>query len=282
MRGFYADERIDGGLWNIKNPIYNWIYQYFKKKEKQFLLNADYIISLTENAKNEILSWQLAVNSILIKVIPCCADLDLFDKKNVTETERKVWLAQFQIHPKQFILSYLGSIGTWYLLDEMLDFFHVLKEQIKDAKFLFITPDKSETIITKAISKNIPAEDIIIQKASRREVPALLSLSTVSLFFIKPVFSKKASSPTKMGEIMGMGIPIICNKNIGDIDTIMNNKSGIQLLNDFNRKAYQDISSNISKLTNTSSEEIKIVAETYFSLRNGIEQYKEVYDYLTK
>ncbi len=282
MRGFYADERIEGGLWNIKNPLYNCIYRYFKKKEKQFLSNADYTISLTENAKNEILSWPISIKNIPIKVIPCCADLDLFNKNKITDTERKACFSKLRIPQDKLILSYLGSIGTWYLLDEMLDFFYVLKEQIKDAKFLFITPDKPETIINKAIAKNIPAEDIIIQKASRQEVPILLSISTVSLFFIKPVYSKKASSPTKMGEIMGMGIPIICNKNIGDIDTIMNNKSGIFLLSDFNITEYERISSTISTLIKTPSEEIREMADTYFSLKNGIQKYKEVYDYLTK
>lgn len=41
MRGFWADERADGGLWNLKNPLYRTIYRYFKKKEKEFLTEAD-------------------------------------------------------------------------------------------------------------------------------------------------------------------------------------------------------------------------------------------------
>ena len=36
MRGFWADERIDGGIWSLKNPIYRTIYNYFKRKEIQF------------------------------------------------------------------------------------------------------------------------------------------------------------------------------------------------------------------------------------------------------
>ena len=36
MRGFWADERVDGGLWNLKNPLFKTVYNYFKKKEKQF------------------------------------------------------------------------------------------------------------------------------------------------------------------------------------------------------------------------------------------------------
>ena len=29
-RGFWADERVDGGLWNLKNPIYNYLFEYLK------------------------------------------------------------------------------------------------------------------------------------------------------------------------------------------------------------------------------------------------------------
>ena len=32
MRGFWADERVEGGLWNLFNPVFRLIYRYFKKK----------------------------------------------------------------------------------------------------------------------------------------------------------------------------------------------------------------------------------------------------------
>jgi len=43
-------------------------------------------------------------------------------------------------------------------------------------------------------------------------------LSNASLFFIKPVWSKKASSPTKLAELMGLGIPVFSNSGVGDVD----------------------------------------------------------------
>src|SRR5690554_1984280 len=46
MRGFYADERVDGNLWNKKNLVFKLVYDYFKRKEKVFLENADYTVSL--------------------------------------------------------------------------------------------------------------------------------------------------------------------------------------------------------------------------------------------
>ena len=36
MRGFYADERVDGKIWNLKNPLYKAVFHFFKKEEKEF------------------------------------------------------------------------------------------------------------------------------------------------------------------------------------------------------------------------------------------------------
>ena len=89
MRGFWADERIDGGLWNLKNPIFKVVYSYFKRKEIQFFQYSDYTISLTLKGKEEILSWdKLKNNPPKIQIIPCCVDLDLFDPKKVDLTKK--------------------------------------------------------------------------------------------------------------------------------------------------------------------------------------------------
>ena len=51
MRGFWVDERVDSGHWNLRNPIYRSIYKLYKKKEKEFLLNSAHVISLTQKGK---------------------------------------------------------------------------------------------------------------------------------------------------------------------------------------------------------------------------------------
>lgn len=35
MRGFWADERIEGGIWKKSSPIGAYLYKYFKKKKKR-------------------------------------------------------------------------------------------------------------------------------------------------------------------------------------------------------------------------------------------------------
>src|SRR5689334_18855783 len=75
MRGFWADERVDNGQWDLKKTFYRKIYDHYKKKEKHFFLEADGIVSLTQAGKDHILS-KGEYKKLSIEVIPCCADLD--------------------------------------------------------------------------------------------------------------------------------------------------------------------------------------------------------------
>src|SRR5205085_10975051 len=57
MRGFWADEKKDGGSWDQKSLLFRRVYRYYKKKEAQFVSQADHIISLTQAGKKEMLTW---------------------------------------------------------------------------------------------------------------------------------------------------------------------------------------------------------------------------------
>ena len=276
MRGLWADERVDGKLWNLKNPVYKTVYDYFKQKEKAFLENADYTISLTYNAKNEILSWENIRNHpIKIAVIPCCADLDVFNKNNIQEDKTQVFRNELKITKDDFVLLYLGSIGTWYLLEEMMEFFSVLKKTIPNAKFLFVTKDEHNRIL-KTAEKFGVQDAIILRGGDREEIPYLIFISNFSVFFILPSYSKKASSPTKQGEIMAMGVPVICNTNVGDTDKIVKDYNSGILINDFSASSYQQA---IDKMkSNFNTQEIIDGAKDYFSLENGVEKYAQVYE----
>lgn len=278
MRGFWPDERIDGNIWSLSNPIFKFIYEYFKNKELEYFTNADYTISLTETGKNEIHSWErIKKQPIPIEVIPCCADFNHFNHSQISDTDKVQLKQKLNINNNSFIISYLGSIGTWYMLDEMLDFFKVLLEKKSNAVFLFITMESPELINETAQRKGIPEDAIRITSASRGDVPLFLSISTVSLFFIKPLFSKKASSPTKMAEILGMGIPVITNTNVGDVDVIINESDCGLLVNDFTTNEYSKVIDGIDDLIAKPKDKLREIGLKYFSLEKGIEKYDKVY-----
>jgi glycosyltransferase involved in cell wall biosynthesis len=272
MRGFWADERVDGKIWSLENTIHKKVYNYFKKKEKEYLVEAAHTISLTYAGKVEINSWNLKGQSP-IKVIPCCTDEAHF---NISKKENK--RNELGLSSDDFVISYLGSIGTWYMLDEMLDFFKVLSSIKSHAKFLFITKDDESLILEKCKDRGISKDSIIIQASSRNDVPKYINTSDASIFFIKPVYSKKASSPTKMGEIMNMGIPIVCNAGVGDVDVVMNKVMPELLVNTFKEIDYQKVASElVSYHERIDVNKIVDTSINYFSLKKGVESYFEVY-----
>jgi glycosyltransferase involved in cell wall biosynthesis len=278
MRAFYADERVDGKLWNLKNPIFKAVYNYFKKKEIEFLSEADYSISLTSKGKDIIHGWETIQNQpVDVEVIPCCADLDHFHPSQIDKSLQSDLKAKFNLSDDDFVITYLGSIGTWYLLDEMLDFFKVLVEKRPNSKFLFITTDKPETILNPAKEKGISAERVIISSAKREEVPTFLSLANAAIFFIQPVFSKSGSSPTKHGEMLGMGLPVIANSGVGDIDSIIvDTNSGI-LVKEFTPEAYEKAVEQIDDLLKIPAETLQAAAQKYYSLEVGVKKYDTIY-----
>lgn len=282
MRGFWTDERVEGNIWNLQNPVFKIIYSYFKKKEKEFLINADAIVSLTQNAKDEILSWKNLPPSIAnIDVIPCCVDMELFDPGKITTEQVASLKNQLGINQDEFILSYVGSLGTWYLLDEMLDFFRQLLDSNPTAKFLFITNDPSESILRKAEEKGITTSNVLIRRANRNEMPLFIKISNLSLFFIKQSFSKKASSPVKQGEIMSMGVPLICNTGVGDTDKIVEDSGAGISVTAFTNKQFEEAINNIPELLNISPLKIREGAVKYYSLQNGVNAYINIYKRLT-
>lgn len=279
MRGFWADERVEGGLWNLQNRLYKTIYNYFKKREREFIHQADGIISLTQNAADYLKeSFDKIVS---IDVIPCCADLDMFNRKTIDVSKLKALREQLNISENDFVLTYVGSLGTWYMLDEMLDFFKTLLSKKSNSKFLVITNDPSARIHQAASARNISESKIVVTTSPRNEMPLYTALANATLFFIKPTFSKRASSPVKQGEAMGMGIPIVCNAGIGDTDVIVNESHAGIVIDGFDETQYIQA---VDKLLNTSfdANEIRRGAEKFYSLKEGIAKYLRVYEKLQR
>lgn len=275
MRGFWADERVEGKIWNLKNPLFKGIYSYFKKKELRYLEESDAIISLTEIGKKEILSWNLkGVTPEKIRVIPCCVDLNLFNPQKTDPDLLQTKKTEYHLNGK-YIVGYVGSIGTWYQLREMLLAFKHITHLRPDAVFLFITRESPSTIQTEARELGIDPGSLRIISVQHQKVPCYISLFDCSIFFIRPSFSKKASSPTKQGEIMAMGIPLICNAGVGDTDEIVMRYNSGLVLKDTTEKS---LSSFTLDFPHFDREKTMAGATEYFSLEKGVAEYFFVYD----
>jgi glycosyltransferase involved in cell wall biosynthesis len=278
MRGFWADERIEGKIWN-KNSLSGYLlYSFFKRKEKKMLSHADKIITLTYKAKDIISNWNLNISADKISVIRCCVDLQHFSTNKIDKEVVNLFHAQYPQIINKFILTYIGSLGTWYMADEMVAFFKILSNKI-DAVFIIITKDDKNIIYKAAHKHQVDADKIIIAPSSRAEMPSYISLSSASLFFIKPTFSKLASSPTKMGELLSMGVPIIANNNIGDVDDIINQTESGTLISQFNDIEYNNTVNRLLAHLSLYRNNAVNTATKFFSLEDGVNKYSEIYKF---
>ena len=275
MRGFWPDERVDGGLWPQHNPVYRLVYRYFKRRESDLLVEADSIISLTHAGKRILLDQHSDLPPIT--VIPCCADLNAFPV--ATPAARTAARNALGIPADAKVVAYLGSVGTWYMLDEMLDFFACQLREQADSVFLFVTRDNPAPIMTAAAERGIATDRLVIRPASRAEVPQLLAGADYGLFFIKPCFSKRASSPTKLGEFLAMGIPVITNAGVGDVDEIIAESGAGVLVNRFHDADYCAAIEAMDSLPKQ-PESWRSRARRWFDLEQGLAAYSDVYDQL--
>ena len=277
MRGFWVDDRIDANIWSKNKFLYRIIANYYKNLEKKFIKGSDVIIVLTKKAKKEVL--KVSKKTIFFFIIPCCADYNHF--KPLRLEKKKIIKKKLNINPNTKIISYLGSTGTVYLYDQMIKFFYKVTKYNKKEKFIFliITRDNPNILIKKLIDLGYKSliKNIRIVSASRSEVPNYLGISDLMLTLRMPSFSQKAASPTKIAESFSMGIPVISNKGIGDVDEIIKKFNGGLTFNINSQNAFNKAASKINHIIKKGGKNLRENTKQKFSLIIAKKIYKEVY-----
>lgn len=274
MRGLWADERMDGGIWQRSHPLHLLMYRYFKNRERAFVEEAGAIISLTEKGKAELQKLYPGCSpGSRTTVIPCCTDTQLFDPA------KSGTVPVPGLRPDAHLLVYSGSVGTWYCTSEMIDCVLNWHSKMPQLQLLVLTRDQ-EAFAEVTRTKQIPEGLVILSSCSRDEMPAWLSMARAAIFFIKPAYSKLASSPTKMAECWSMGLPVITNAGIGDNDLLFSKYQGGVLTDGFTKNSYDEAFRAYRALKNEPAH-YRRIAQQAFDLRMAVDRYLSVYQQLS-
>src|SRR5690606_1765077 len=121
---------------------------------------------------------------------------------------------------------------------------------------------------------NIPEQKVTLEKVNFNDMPVRLAEFEIALFYIHPYFSKRASAATKLGEFLASGIPVLTNGNVGDHEFYIREHDCGEIL-DFETLEHYDFKKIFSQLrTKETSLKCRELAEKYFSLENGVNNYK--------
>ena len=274
LRGLMAEEYADANHWHEGGVL----YRVTKATERRILENTDAIVTLTERIWPIIKNWRgLNDRAVHHQVIPCCVDLSTF-KFNLEDRQRR--RSELGLND-QFTVVYSGSLDGWYVTEKMADFFACVVRRKPSAHLLWLTMGSRERVEALMRERGIGNSNFSVRSVRSSDVPSYLSAADAGISFIKKCFSKLASSPTKNGEYLACGLPLILNADIGDSDALAVDWNVAALVTEFTDENYSKAIDKIEQLASDPEirNKTRSVAKHLFDLKSvGTERYTHLYD----
>lgn len=236
--------------------------------ERKCLAKAATVVSLTYAAVDYLKKeYPQEMQGQRVVVISTCADLNRFVPVPKAVTQPKVY----------------GCLGTvlsgWFRLDWLATCFQLLAQREPDAQFEVITRDNPDEV-RQAIGDDKDLQSRLkIYPLPSHQVHEAVQRHTASVMFFTDGLGKIGSAPTRMGEILGCGLPVIANAGIGDVARIVQQyRVGVLVKSSSPVDMEQALEELIVLMQDPElSSRCRHAAEEVFSLENGIEAYRAVY-----
>ncbi|MDH5545910.1 MAG: glycosyltransferase [Gammaproteobacteria bacterium] len=267
MRGLWVDERVDGGIWKPHSRK----FRVAKNIERHLVNRASALVSLTHKVKLWLIKSGMARESLIHEVIPTCVNLDAFhpvvDKKKKSNNKKKI------------TIGYFGNVSTWYQFDKTILFFRHLLLRYPDSVLKIVNRGDHKKVECMLFENGIRNSQYTLDEKRYEEMPEEISSVDISVFFIKPAFSKIASMPTKLGEILACGIPCITNDGIGDVAEVLTDSNVGLILNVDNIREMDLVIEKLETFLSDSDlhDRCRRVAEEKFSVSDGAKKYHDIY-----
>jgi glycosyltransferase involved in cell wall biosynthesis len=270
MRGFWPDERADGGLWTRRSVG----YRFWKRVEKDLCRKARGIVVLTRRAEDELRRLALAPKTTPVRVIPTCADLSRFRPVPPAERPEECRGAA----PRWLVF---GATGTWYLRDETLDLAARALARDRRAKLHVLTRDDPAPLAEGLRARGVDARRTLIRTVAPADAPRWISGAAAAIVLIRSTWSKGASCPTKLGELLGCGVPVLMNAGVGDGDRIFDGSHAGVTVTGFDGASYDAALDALEALRADGDAAVaarcRALAEREFALPLGVERYDAAY-----
>jgi glycosyltransferase involved in cell wall biosynthesis len=268
VRGLVAQEYVDAGHWrrgSIRQRLTD-------RLEHELLQQADGLITLTHRIVDSLPEASDSPSRPAV-VIPCSVDLESF---RPSPEWRRAVRAELGLTDER-VLVYSGSLGSWYRLAEMLDFFEAASSTTADLRFLLLTPQVA-TASQAAAARGLTSR-VLVRSLEPDAVPRHLAAADAGICFLGRHPSKIASSPTKFAEYLASGLPVITNSWIGDAATLAGEWCWI-LVDEFSASAYQVAARRLASLLEApaaAQSAARALAIREFALETAIDRYDALY-----
>jgi glycosyltransferase involved in cell wall biosynthesis len=270
LRGLMAEEYVDAGYWKrggVPYRLTQWV-------QRAALRRADGVVTLTEAVRPHLSPAKAGPETTF--VIPCCADLERIEERSA---ERAAARAELGLGERPAMV-YVGKFTGWYMEREMADFVAVARRSEPDLLFLIVTQADPAPMLSELDRCGIGPDDYRVLRAEPEEIGRYLAAADVGLSFVRPCFSKISSSPTKIGEYLAAGLPVVSTAGIGDVDALLRDNRVGALVGDFSTGTYEAAVGTVRELREDPGTRMRCatVARENLSLREvGVPRYDALY-----
>jgi glycosyltransferase involved in cell wall biosynthesis len=276
MRGFWADEKVDAGLWKKGGML----YRLTKRIERRLVTGADRVVVLSNRARKLLPGLVGRNHDELppVDVIPCCVEVERF--AGVSRDEIELRRRELGFPPDAVVVAYLGSVGTFYKFEEALDFFKVWRAVRANVRLLVMTPTSHDEVREILRRKNIPAGDWRLMSLRPEAVPAHLATAHVGLALFSMTFSKEASSAVRVAEYLAAGLLMVVSDKGGDIPAMVEKEEIGAVITRYSEDEYLRAVRRLEGLwprLRDCQKRSRTLARESFSHEIGLERYLRIY-----
>ena len=243
------------------------VHKILTRLEKVCLRDAATVVSLTDAAVGYLWDqYPAELQGQRIAVIPTCADLQRFRPSDKPPSERVY-----------------GCVGTvlsgWFLMDWLAALFNTVAQKDPEARFEVVTRDDTETVRAALDIDGKLGDLLSIFPSASESVHEALQKQSTSVMFFTAGTSKLGSAPTRLGEALGCGIPVIANEGVGDVADIIRRYNVGVIVKDASETAMNAALGELEPLRSDPDlpPRCRRAAEEVFSLEAGTEAYRKLY-----
>lgn len=264
MRALWPEELITAGRLRRGSLIHRAIVA----AERACLQRAAAVVSLTHAAVEYLRQeYPDELCNQRIDVIPTCVDLERFVPADNA--------------PEAKLIGCLGTVlSGWFKADWLATFIATAAARDPELRFEITTRDDPARV-RAAIGGNLEVQDRLhVAPSPSEHVHEVIQGQTASvMFYAGGEVSELGRSPTRMGEILGCGLPVVANDGVGDVaGIIQEHRVGILVKGPEPEHMATALSELDQLLLDPDlSARCRAAAGAVFSLKCGTEAYASLY-----
>ena len=256
VRSFWADQKVASGV--IRKG--SWSERVMRLVESRAAQRSTAVITLTRSAVTELDRRYGGVVSPKARVITTCVDLNRFQASPMPKMPLRVLLA--------------GTLNRYYDVKAMLDLVAELRRR-RPVEFVVASPGDTDW------EDELDAVEASRVSATPFEMPALVSSCHVGLSVCRDDAGSSllAAMPTKIGEFLASGRPVIVNPGLVDAaELLRGNRCGIA----YGSSVVMDVVNAVDQLGELladpgTTERCRSLAASHFDLDRGVDSLFGVY-----